>query len=75
MYFTRNILLSTLSIQRNMRNKILKLVVIACVTLAIFEAGKITKYNEIRNRANISNEFGEGYFTSLDVEEIVEGYK
>lgn len=58
-----------------MRNKILKLVVIACVTLAIYEAGRITKYNEIRNRANISNEFGEGYFTSLDVEEIVEGYK
>jgi hypothetical protein len=75
MYFTRNILLSTLSIQRNMRNKILKLVAIACVTLAIFEAGRITKYNEIRSRANISNEFGEGYFTSLDVEEIVEGYK
>jgi hypothetical protein len=75
MYFTRNILLSTLSIQRNMRNKILKLVAIATITLAIFEAGKITKYNEIRNRANISNEFGEGYFTSLDVEEIVEGYK
>ncbi len=58
-----------------MRNKILKLVVIACVTLAIYEAGRITKYNEIRNRANISNEFGEGYFTSLDVEEIVEGYE
>ena len=58
-----------------MRNKIIKLVLIACVTLAIYEAGRITKYNEIRNRANISNEFGEGYFTSLDLEEIVEGYK
>ena len=42
-----------------MKNKILKLVLIACVTLAIYEAGRITKYNEIRNKANISNEFGE----------------
>jgi len=58
-----------------MRNKLLKLVAIATISLAIYEAGRITKYNEIRDRANISNQFGEGYFTSLDVEEIVEGYK
>lgn len=58
-----------------MRNKLLKLVVIACVSLAIYEAGRITKYNEIRNRADISHQFGEGYFTSIEVEEIVEGYK
>jgi hypothetical protein len=36
-----------------MRNKILKLVLIACVSLAIYEAGRITKYNEIRNRATL----------------------
>ena len=58
-----------------MRNKLLKLVAIATISLAIYEAGRITKYNEIRDRANISNQFGEGYFTSLDLEEIVEGYK
>ena len=75
MYTRRSILLSKSTTRNNMRNKLLKLVVIACVSLAIYEAGKITKYNEIRERANISNQFGEGYFTSLDLEEIVEGYK
>ena len=75
MYTRRSILLSKSTTRNNMRNKLLKLVVIACVSLVIYEAGRITKYNEIRERANISNQFGEGYFTSLDLEEIVEGYK
>jgi hypothetical protein len=49
--------------------------VISAVGIASYNAGKQTKYNEIRERANKSNEFGEGYFTALDVEEIVEGYE
>ena len=53
------------------RNTLFTIMVGACC----YQIGKITKYNEIRERANISNEFGEGYFTALDVEEIVEGYE
>jgi len=75
MYTRRSILLPKSTTRNNMRNKLLKLVAIATISLAIYEAGRITKYNEIRDRANISNQFGEGYFTSLDLEEIVEGYK
>jgi len=39
-----------------------------------FAAGKEAKYNEIRKRAEDINQYGEGYFTSQDVEEILEGY-
>ena len=55
--------------------KLFIIAVISAVAIASYNAGKQTKYNEIRERANISNEFGEGYFTALDVEEIVEGYE
>jgi hypothetical protein len=55
--------------------KLFIIAVISAVGIASYNAGKQTKYNEIRERANISNEFGEGYFTALDVEEIVEGYE
>tara|TARA_E500000318_G_scaffold105411_1_gene112298 strand:- start:515 stop:709 length:195 start_codon:yes stop_codon:yes gene_type:complete len=58
-----------------MKNKLIKIAVIATVGLACYKAGEQNKYNEIRERANTSNQFGEGYFTSLDVEEIVEGYE
>ena len=55
--------------------KLFIIAVISAVGIASYNAGKQTKYNEKRERANISNEFGEGYFTALDVEEIVEGYE
>ena len=55
--------------------KLFIIAVISAVGIASYNAGKQNKYNEIRERANISNEFGEGYFTALDVEEIVEGYE
>ncbi len=55
--------------------KLFIIAVISAVGIASYNAGKQTKYNEIRKRANISNELGEGYFTALDVEEIVEGYE
>lgn len=55
--------------------KLIIIAVISAVGIASYNAGKQTKYNEIRERANKSNQFGEGYFTSLDVEEIVEGYE
>ena len=55
--------------------KLFIIAVISAVGIASYNAGKQTKYNEICERANISNEFGEGYFTALDVEEIVEGYE
>jgi len=58
-----------------MKNKLIKIAVITTVGLACYKAGEQNKYNEIRERANISNQFGEGYFNSLDVEEIVEGYE
>ena len=48
---------------------------VCCNDRSVLQIGRIAKYNEIRERANISNEFGEGYFTALDVEEIVEGYE
>jgi len=53
------------------RNTLFTIMVGACM----YQLGKIAQYNEIRERANKSNQFGEGYFTSLDVEEIVEGYE
>ena len=55
--------------------KLIIIAVISAVGIASYNAGKQNKYNEIRERANKSNQFGEGYFTSLDVEEIVEGYE
>jgi hypothetical protein len=55
--------------------KLFIIAVISAVGIASYSAGKQTKYNEIRERANKSNQFGEGYFTSLDVEEIIEGYE
>ena len=55
--------------------KLFIIAVISAVGIASYNAGKQTKYNEIRERANISHQFGEGYFTALDVEEIVEGYE
>ena len=55
--------------------KLFIIAVISAVGIASYNAGKQTKYNEIRERADKSNQFGEGYFTSLDVEEIVEGYE
>jgi len=58
-----------------MKNKLIQIAVIATVGLACYKAGEQNKYSEIRERANTSNQFGEGYFTSLDVEEIVEGYE
>ena len=55
--------------------KLLIIAVVSAVGIASYSAGKQTKYNEIRERANKSNQFGEGYFTSLDVEQIIEGYE
>ena len=55
--------------------KLFIIVVISTVVIASYNAGKQTKYNEIRERANKSNQFGEGYFTALDVEQIIEGYE
>jgi hypothetical protein len=45
------------------------------VGACFYQLGKIAQYKEIRERANISHQFGEGYFTAIDVEEIVEGYE
>ena len=53
------------------RNTLFTIMIGACM----YQLGKIAQYKEIRERANISNQFGEGYFTSLDVEQIVEGYE
>ncbi len=53
------------------RNTLFTIMVGACM----YQLGKIAQYKEIRERANISNQFGEGYFTSLDVEQIIEGYE
>ncbi len=53
------------------RNTLFTIMVGACA----YQLGKIAQYKEIRERANISNQFGEGYFTSLDVEQIIEGYE
>jgi hypothetical protein len=58
-----------------MRKLIRNAVFAAMIGVCCYQIGRIAKYNEIRERANISNEFGEGYFTTLDVEEIVEGYE
>ena len=58
-----------------MRKLIRNAVFAAMIGACCYQIGRIAKYNEIRERANISNEFGEGYFTALDVEEIVEGYE
>jgi len=55
--------------------KLFIIAVISAVGIASYNAGKQTKYNEIRERANKSNQFGKGYFTALDLEEIVEGYE
>ena len=55
--------------------KLFIIAVVSAVGIASYSAGKQTKYNEIRERANKSNQFGEGYFTSLDVEQIIEGYE
>ncbi len=55
--------------------KLIIIAVISAVGIASYNIGKQDKYNEIRERANKSNQFGEGYFTALDVEEIVEGYE
>ncbi len=55
--------------------KLFIIAVVSAVGVASYSAGKQTKYNEIRERANKSNQFGEGYFTSLDVEQIIEGYE
>ena len=41
----------------------------------MYQLGKIAQYKEIRERANVSKQFGEGYFTALDIEQIVEGYE
>ncbi len=57
--------------KRIIRNTLFTIMVGAC----FYQLGKIAQYKEIRERANISNQFGEGYFTVLDVEEIVEGYE
>ena len=53
------------------RNTLFTIMVGACM----YQLGRIAQYNEIRERANKSNQFGEGYFTSIDVEQIVEGYE
>ncbi len=57
--------------KNNLRNTLLTIMVGACM----YQLGKIAQYKEIRERANISHQFGEGYFTAVDVEEIVEGYE
>ncbi len=53
------------------RNTLFTIMVGACM----YQLGKIAQYKEIRERANVPNQFGEGYFTALDVEQIVEGYE
>ena len=53
------------------RNTLFTIMVGACA----YQLGKIAQYKVIKERANISNEFGEGYFTALDVKEIIEGYE
>lgn len=53
------------------RNTLFTIMIGACA----YQLGRIAQYKEIRERANISHQFGEGYFSSLDVEEIVEGYE
>ena len=53
------------------RNTLFTIMVGACM----YQLGKIAQYKEIRERANISHQFGEGYFTAIDVEQIVEGYE
>ena len=53
------------------RNILFTIMVGACA----YQLGKIAQYKEIRERANVSHQFGEGYFTAIDVEEIVEGYE
>ena len=45
------------------------------VGASAYQLGKIAQYKEIRERANVSNQFGEGYFTAIDVEQIVEGHE
>jgi len=57
--------------KRIIRNTLFTIMVGACA----YQLGKIAQYKEIRKRANISNQFGEGYFTAFDLEEIVEGYE
>ena len=57
--------------KRIIRNTLFTIIVGACA----YQLGRIAQYKEIRERANISNEFGEGYFTAIDVEQIVEGYE
>lgn len=53
------------------RNTLFTIMIGACA----YQLGKIAQYKEIRERANVSHQFGEGYFTAIDVEEIVEGYE
>ncbi len=53
------------------RNTLFTIMVGACM----YQLGRIAQYKEIRERANIYNQFGEGYFTAIDVEQIVEGYE
>ena len=53
------------------RNTLFTIMVGACM----YQLGKIAQYKEIRERANVSNPFGEGYFTAIDGEQIVEGYE
>ena len=57
--------------KRIIRNTLFTIIVGACM----YQLGKIAQYKEIRERANISHQFGVGYFTAIDVEEIVEGYE
>ncbi len=57
--------------KRIIRNTLFTIMVGACA----YQLGKIAQYKEIRERANISHQFGEGYFTAIDVEEIVEGFE
>ena len=53
------------------RNTLFTIMIGACA----YQLGKIAQYKEIRERANVSHQFGEGYFTAIDVEQIVEGYE
>jgi hypothetical protein len=57
--------------KNNLRNAVFAIMIGACC----YQIGRIAEYKEIRERANISHQFGEGYFTAIDVEEIVEGYE
>ena len=54
----------------NLRNAVFAIIIGAC----FYQIGRITKYNEIRERAIFIAGSGEGYFTSIDIEEIVEGF-